>query len=781
MSKFSHSNERLMDCENNSKIINGRNVLPIALTLAFLALSSYNPIHPLPFHFCTWTFFITLLTIYLVFRGGLFSICTTILSTMIFWESFPFLINPAWYLGKIFHLIASAILFLFKLTPGIQSESFAFMGNMIALDPAKSASLAILVFIFFRFSISLVELGLKSAIIGNFCSIPFFLLFGSFRWIIVAVLLSHLNLNLVEWGLSLFSGPGLGISLLPLLFMPEIYETQATKKYFSSPFIIWILTLPLLLIVQELPLFTTPVKTPNVLIDEVHSNWEPAVIDSQKLENPILAENNYFSFTKFLARFSTVSIIAAKEKKNISFAPSSLKVIYSSKTAAYDNLQRYDILILKCPTETLGEENIKKVLSFVENGGTLWLIGEHTNVFMTGKYINEILKRANAEICWDGICDQVGQWLITFGLFHSSTPFSPAKSPYMWATGASIKGDLDLIPLAVSAPNTFSDSWNPFNSYFFGNLSPDLSYKYGPFVLSAMKFFGKGKIFIHGDSTNFNESMLSTPGKYEFISRLIKNFQLDKFWFIAILILNFFFGILSLRALGDLLRSSKNFLAILMIMLYSLFPLGFVDYSFSKNLSFSKHPGGTSDLFPSPAILVDSSLKPSLGTNYGNQTDVASSSSLCPLLVQLQNRDFFLKTAVEPLKNYQLGHFQSVIISEPTALVDSPTLECLKNYVLEGGNLLLVFRKSPGGSGRQIALTAGLYESINSRNLEGFPDLLSPHSYSILTSFSLPLTANPVGKGCVYIIERWSEYQLSMKDNSQISQKLLKDFARKKQ
>ncbi len=55
-------------------------------------------------------------------------------------------------------------------------------------------------------------------------------------------------------------------------------------------------------------------------------------------------------------------------------------------------LGRCDVLILNVPTRPYAPPELRSVRRFVERGGGLLLIGEHTNAFRTSNHLNPVAR-----------------------------------------------------------------------------------------------------------------------------------------------------------------------------------------------------------------------------------------------------------------------------------------------------------------------------------------------------------------------------------------------------
>ena len=85
-----------------------------------------------------------------------------------------------------------------------------------------------------------------------------------------------------------------------------------------------------------------------------------------------LSGYNYYCIYDYCSRFYTMSRL--------------------TKPIDDEALGECDVLILKVPTRPYSPEEIETVGRFVKRGGGLLLIGEHTNVFGTGTYLNAVAR-----------------------------------------------------------------------------------------------------------------------------------------------------------------------------------------------------------------------------------------------------------------------------------------------------------------------------------------------------------------------------------------------------
>jgi len=122
-------------------------------------------------------------------------------------------------------------------------------------------------------------------------------------------------------------------------------------------------------------------KPGRVAIEEGHSTWEPTTkpMDTEWYGHD--SGYNYACLYDYLGRFYEMSRLTDP----ISDA----------------TLADVDVLMLKTPTSPYKPEEVEAIRRFVERGGGVMLVGEHTNVFHTGEYLNQVARLYGFEFGYD--------------------------------------------------------------------------------------------------------------------------------------------------------------------------------------------------------------------------------------------------------------------------------------------------------------------------------------------------------------------------------------------
>ncbi|MBF0500393.1 MAG: hypothetical protein HQM09_09685 [Candidatus Riflebacteria bacterium] len=757
-------------------------VIPLCMTLLLVGGTSWPPIHGFEPSQQLWLFILAGITIFLTLREGLATLLALTFASAAVLQFWPWLVPVATRAAETIHFASGIFVDITGIPLGTAPDGFRIHGILVSADSAKTASFAILVLFALRSALALVETGLEATLRESITLAPRLFAFAALRWPLWAALMAGISPDLVAHGRSLFCGPLLALSLAPLAFIPfrkvhilrhsqikretishshssnsayssdfNVYSAQAdiSIKHSIRPLVAWLFCAIVLITAREasyhalLPPFASPVR---ILIDETHSRWESTMASDTILRDPMLAENSYSPWLRELGLLASVSIAIRPDSSNYSaeLIPSNIGI----KTA-FSGFSRFDLVVLKCPTSPYDASETIELTEFARSGGTILLIGEHTDVFFINTYLNALMKEAGVRISSDGVCDSIGRWLVTGGPLHTSLPWAPGPGLYMWATGASIDGDMRMMPLVVSSPDTFSDPWEPRNHNFFGNLAPDLSHHFGPFVLSAIVPVGAGKLLIHGDSTNFNASMISTPGKRAFTQRLVNTVRVSAQGSVLASVTELLLAVLGCLCCGRLLRAGFRFMPFCALLIQLLFLSG----TFAPGFSFGS---------PSvPDLIIDHSLSPDIGLSYGHQTAVTATDSLVPFLVSCSHAGIVADTSIEPLETVinrvpDPGK-NAILLAAPAISPDAQTMRALQKWTRQGGNLLLAFRGQASGPGRAVALAIGLQESALAAAPGSFPALISVESHSIVRPDDKESwTCHPLGSGAVWLIDNVS-------------------------
>ncbi len=232
-----------------------------------------------------------------------------------------------------------------------------------------------------------------------------------------------------------------------------------------------------------------------VFVEEFHSDWE-------RTDRPFDTEwygqesgYNYARIYDYLTRFYEMSRL---------------------ETAADDvSLANCDVLVVKVPTKRYTPQEVSAIESFVRRGGGLMLVGEHTNVFNSGVYLNDIAQvfgfRFNYD-CLFGI-DTTFEELYRLPLVPH--PIIQNMPPLNFAVSCSINPGKSLGRAVICSTGLKNLSADYHASNFYPQVENRAIMRYGAFVQLWTCRYGKGRVVAFTDSTVFSNFATFEPGKAE--------------------------------------------------------------------------------------------------------------------------------------------------------------------------------------------------------------------------------------------------------------------------
>jgi hypothetical protein len=413
------------------------------------------------------------------------------------------------------------------------------------------------------------------------------------------------------------------------------------------------------------------IKKGRVLIDEYHSQWEDTTRPLDTEWYGLLSTYNYYSWAQWLSSYYDVT-------KNI------------NDTLTTEVLNRYDILILKCPTESYSMQEIQSVKHFVNNGGGLYLIGDHTNVFGMNTFLNQISEQfgiryktdATYELGTGDLSIYQPDHLFSHPVIHHVTQFDFMTSCTLEPTSLLASATMENIIIGnriTSEPGTYATE----NFFRESIASPDSEYGY--LLQAAAIKYGNGRVVAFTDSTVFSSFAMFTDGYPSFTLGAIEYLNRTNYY----AFLNIIFAgiaLLSLVALFALLRNEKKIKILWMFL-------------FAGLLAFST----AAPLF---SYLTDSSYPlPDVQTDYTHvcfdQQHSSLNISVKPTGALSNNKNnygtFYVWTqrvgcvpSLEKNLKDSIANGDVIVIINPIQPFTEPDVQMLTTYLENGGRILLL-------------------------------------------------------------------------------------------
>jgi hypothetical protein len=176
------------------------------------------------------------------------------------------------------------------------------------------------------------------------------------------------------------------------------------------------------------------------------------------------------------------------------------------------------VLILKVPTQPFTRGEVDSIVRFVERGGGLWLIGDHTNFCGSSTYLNQVAGEFGLCFQFDSTHD-----LGTGGLsVYSPSALLPhpivRDCPLLgFETSCSLGAGWSAAPVILACGlRTLSADYSQRGFFYERDAvwTRD-NYTFGAFLLAAAVTRGAGRVVAFTDSTVFSNFSMFMPGKPE--------------------------------------------------------------------------------------------------------------------------------------------------------------------------------------------------------------------------------------------------------------------------
>jgi len=257
-------------------------------------------------------------------------------------------------------------------------------------------------------------------------------------------------------------------------------------------------------------------KAGRVMFVERHSTWEPTgrpystdwycteEDEEAGKEADEKASYNYAAVYDYLSQYYQMSRLE------------------ESDTFDRETLDSCDVLVIKTPTARYSRDEVEAIHSFVRRGGSLLLIGDHTNVFNSSTYMNDITRALGFTFRHDllfgtGRADE--QQYRPPAVPHPAVQHVPAVNFHV-----SCSIDPGLSSGRAIVQNTGLWSLPPF--YHAENYYPEAEYRpemrYGAFIQTWSTSYGKGRVTAFTDSTIFSSFCTYQEGKAELLRGMIE-------------------------------------------------------------------------------------------------------------------------------------------------------------------------------------------------------------------------------------------------------------------
>ncbi len=270
-------------------------------------------------------------------------------------------------------------------------------------------------------------------------------------------------------------------------------------------------------------------KAGRILIDEMHSDWEWSEMPFDTIWYGQQSTYNFYCLAEFWDKYYHMD--------------------RGNDTLTADLLKNYDVLVLKVPTQPFAPKEIDAIYDWVDKGGGLVLIGEHTNVFGYATFLNPVTTRFGQRFIADIVYDlKTGDLNLHYKPTVLPHPMAQNMPTMLWGGPCSTWGDLSARAVCTGLRlKTLPADYTQRN--FFPERTGHTGYRYGIFPLVMTTRCGKGRIVTFNDSTIWSNFFVFIPGKAELalsIVDYVNRYEVFPYW----RILAFWFAVIAFFVAG---------------------------------------------------------------------------------------------------------------------------------------------------------------------------------------------------------------------------------------
>ena len=191
------------------------------------------------------------------------------------------------------------------------------------------------------------------------------------------------------------------------------------------------------------------------------------------------------------------------------------------------DLNPSDVLIVKVPTRPFSPAEVETIVRFVERGGGLMLIGEHTNYQRSSTFMNPIARRFGFEFRTDNVYSMRGKiYEIPYQRAVVPHPIVQHARTLNFATPCSIEAR-PYSGRAVIRGLALKDLPADYHAYenFMPQPGDRAETRYGAFVQIWSSRYGQGRVVAFTDSTVFSNFSAFEPDTAELLLGMIEWLQ----------------------------------------------------------------------------------------------------------------------------------------------------------------------------------------------------------------------------------------------------------------
>lgn len=244
-------------------------------------------------------------------------------------------------------------------------------------------------------------------------------------------------------------------------------------------------------------------KGGRVMIVERHSTWEPTTTPYGTTVYGEAGSYNYAAAYDYCGQYFQMSRLLETD------------------AIADATLTRCDVLVIKTPTARYAEDEIAAVVRFVERGGSLLMIGDHTNVFNMNTCLNDVARRFGFTFRNDLLFRVGTPYVQKYRPPVVAHPIVQHVPPMNFAVSCSVDPGRSPGRMVIRSVGL----WSLPPAYHESNYHPQAEYRpnmqFGAWCQMWSTSRGHGRVLAFADSTLFSNFCVFQPGKAELLRGML--------------------------------------------------------------------------------------------------------------------------------------------------------------------------------------------------------------------------------------------------------------------
>ena len=380
-----------------------------------------------------------------------------------------------------------------------------------------------------------------------------------------------------------------------------------------------------------------------------------------------------------------------------------------SENLSQQDLSGADVLVLLFPDDPWTDGQLERIWDFVNEGGSLLVLGEHTTRDSNGSNrFNEVLEPTNISVEFDSATFTIGGWLQSYeAIAHPATAgIRDERNQFGVVIGASLNIDWPARPLLIGKWGWSDMGDQGSDRAMMGDDIYNPGERLGDLILAAEQPLGKGRVIAFGDTSGFTNGI--NVSSYVFTSKIFgylaghgKNAHPIWRQILGIILCALLIVILFGRT------NQWNIVLIILLLSTSLALSNIVSQRSGKIYPDGRYKS------PNNVAYVDSSHLEAYSGESWRPDGVGG------LILTLMRNDYF-PMSLSKFSAEQLACADLFISIAPSRNFSKKERDAIRDFVMNGGDVIITVGMDKAGPGRSLLSMFGF--TIGSER----PDVLEP-------------------------------------------------------